>query len=40
MVHGTPKCVSGTKNGDDGWNNIFPGAKVQNPAGRESFLGG
>lgn len=35
----TPKWDSANKSGDDSWGN-FPGAKAQNPAGREAFPGG
>lgn len=34
-----PRWDSGAKDGNDGWGN-FPGAKVQNSPGRESFPGG
>lgn len=36
--YGTPKWDSGSKDGEDGWNS-FPGAKVQNSPGKESFPG-
>ncbi|XP_042510385.1 transcription elongation factor SPT6 homolog isoform X2 [Macadamia integrifolia] len=37
--YGSSRWGSGSKDGDDGWNN-FPGAKVQNSPGREAFPGG